>query len=399
MIGRFYSKTLTIIAIVVNLSCTPPDGSESLVSQENVRARYVETQPAQVRSFTREIPFIGLASPTEMVSLHFALSGRLQSCPVRDGDVVKLGDVICQLDTGIIDLEIERARSALESAQKVLASNFMEKQRRLFRDGVIGQVEYEKARIEYEAAMAQQSDARSLLELAQKKKAEHLLRAPWGGRVTGLTMSTGQLLTPEVRIGILTASPSKNIHRIETKVHASKFGTINIGDLAELNSVAGRSIHPTARGSVVKLSQAIEPESQTFKVHVDVEMPEVSTVSLTEGMLVRGFIQSIVAEAGIVIPASSLIQWSTSNDALVYVVGQEHRLEERKISVADYAHDDVLISSGISPGDIVVTRFAADLFQGMLVETGEATKSTLSPPPSKHDNEENEDRNQAGETQ
>ncbi len=330
------------------------------------KRRFVQTISPRVEAFSERVPFVGVFVPSKMISLHFGVSGRLKGCNVRNGDLVKKGQVICVLDSTVVDIELERAKAGVEAAEKILGSNFIEKQQELFDAGVIGQGDFEAIRVQHETGLAELQDARNLLKLAQKKKAEHALRAPWPGRVSGLSFSQGQLVDPSVSLGFLSSSQAL---RLEVQLHASWYGRMRNGVPASIESLAGKRLPEALAATIAMVSGSIQPESQMFKVWLDVADIAGLADSIASGMLARGFVSRPLTNKGIVIPASTLIRWNSDNTAELFVVGEDERLSLKQVRVLSYSEDRVLIDSGLAPDDQIVRRFSADLYAGLPVRT------------------------------
>jgi RND family efflux transporter MFP subunit len=380
------------VLLIAIPGCIDSSGDHSTQTHQlEARLRPVHYHITTSTSLEERVPFLGMIMPSRMVSLHFALAGRLDNCPVKDGSLVRKNEVICRLDTSVVDLEVERAKAALRGAAQMLASDFSDTQKELFESGVIGQIDYEKVRVQSASAKATQRDARALLDLATKKRSEHELRAPWPGRVTGLGLSQGQLLGPEVVIGYLGATDDdwqkdaskaegatnavqSDSFRVDIQLHASWFGRIAIGDSAQLTHVAGRSLSSPIKGTVAEVAGAIVPETQMFKVSVSIQRTspmspsEAHDVRLAQGMLVKGSINHKITSTGIVIPAPAILQWNTDNAGKVFVVGADDRLRLREVLIGRYTDDQVHVISGLQAGERLVERWSPDLYEGLAVK-------------------------------
>lgn len=369
---------LTLCAnVVLAAGCKPKDAPSDLTDNKGP-AKFVQTQLIEKNPFEERISFLGIAAPSKLVSLHFAVPGRLKSCSAKDGETVKQGEIICSLETEVVDLEITRAQAAVDGASKVLGSNFGTTQKQLYDSGVIGQVDYEKVRVQEETTRATLRDAKALLELAQKRKAEHTLRAPWDGKISGMNLSAGQLLSPEVTVGYLAAKNSQNALQVEIKLHASWFGSFTIGTSAQIDTLAGKTIAQPLTGRVSQIDGAIAPETQMFKVAVDLEPSANANTTIAQGMLLRGRIIRKITETGVVIPAASVVTWNEDNSAKVFIVNDQNVLEIRPIQIDRYSDDRILVANGLAAGERIVSRFAADLYSGLNVSFKDTQTSQTS---------------------
>lgn len=327
--------------------------------------RYVEAVQPRIEEFYEETPFIGVLASGKVVSLHFAVAGRLKGCTVKEGQKVIRGQTLCWLDSSVVDLEIERAHEAVQAAEKILATTLMTRQKELYEAGVVGQAEFEQVRIQNETATAELRQAQSLLRFAEQKKSEHFLRAPWDGKVADVKLSAGQLVSPEVTVGYLNSDKAL---RLEIHLHAGKYGLILPGTRLEVSSVAGRSLPRAIDGVITEVSSTIDPATQMFRSWAQLSFQDDTAASVAVGMVVRGTLYRRVAEEALVLPASSLLKWASDDSAEVFVI-QSGRLKRQTLQVIAYARDRVAVSSGLSSSDLVVRRFASDLYEGRPVRT------------------------------
>ncbi len=326
-------------------------------------ARFVEAQPPAVGPLSESIAFVGFVEPRLAMSAHFLLPGRIEGCRVKEGDVVRQGEEICHLDMSAVNLEVARAENSVSAAKKVMETNLPAKQKALFEAGMIGQAEFEQVRVQAEGAKAQFSDASSLHEMAQKKKGEHFLLAPWDGVVTRLLVKPGQPIVPEMPVAILSDEHS---FQIGVDMHAAYFPRIAVGSKGRLLTVSSRTIEASVPLVVVEKSIAVNPESQSFHLVVRPEAG-IDTV-FVPGVLVTGELQTVSVEAAMHISQKSLVSWDESGAAAVFVV-EKGRLSLRKVRTGIFAGRDVQILDGLSTDALVVVEPAPDHVDGMVVRT------------------------------
>jgi membrane fusion protein (multidrug efflux system) len=329
------------------------------------RVRYVEAVQPASEDFYEETPFIGVLIPGKVVSLHFPVAGRLGGCSVKDGQKVQRGQTLCWLDTSMVDLEIERTQDAIFAAEKILSSDLLSRQKELYDAGVVGQAEYEQFRIQNETASAELRQAQSLLKLAEQKKSEHQLRAPWDGRVSDVKLSPGQLISPELTVGFINSDSGL---RVELHLHASLYGHVVAGTNIEVTSLAGRPLVRPLSGVIAEVASTVDPSTQMFRLLAQLSFNDDAEIVVAAGMVLRGTIRRRVAEQTLVLPASSLLRWTSGGGAEVFVV-RSGRLSRQSIEVEAYSQDRVAVRSGVTSSDQVVRRFASDLYDGLPVRS------------------------------
>ena len=147
--------------------------------------------------------------------------------------------------------------------------------------------------------------------------------------------------------------------------------------MAQIDTIAGKSIAEPMAGRVSQVDAAITPETQMFKVAVDLDTSASNQTSIAQGMLVRGKIIRKLTDAGVVIPAASVVVWNEDNTAKVFIVNQQNTLEMRNIKIDRYSDDRILVSTGLTAGERIVSRFAADLYSGIPVTFKDSVVSNL----------------------
>jgi RND family efflux transporter MFP subunit len=322
-------------------------------------ARFVEVVKPAVGPLVENVAFVGFVEPRLAVNAHFLLPGRIESCRVREGDLVKQGEEICHLDMSAVNLEVVRAENSVKAAKTVMETNLPAKQKALFEAGMIGQAEFEQVRVQAEGAKAQFADASSLYEMAQKKKGEHFLLAPWDGVVTRLMVKPGQPVVPEMPVAILSDERSV---QIGVDMHAAYFSKVSVGSSGKLLTISSRPVEELVALSVAEKAIAVNPESQSF--HLVIRPEKNSMSDLVPGVLVTGEIQTVSLDFASHIPQRSLVKWDQSGNASVFVV-ENGKLASRQIRTGIMAGKDVQVLQGLDTQSQIVMEPAPDFVEGM----------------------------------
>ena len=115
--------------------------------------------------------FAGMATPDDAVNLAFKVAGQVLDVPVAQGQSVKKGTLLAELDPRDIELQVSATRSAFEEAR----SQQQRMQRLLEHEAV--------SRQEAEAASTRYAQARSTYENTLDLLKDTRLRAPFAGVV------------------------------------------------------------------------------------------------------------------------------------------------------------------------------------------------------------------------
>jgi len=225
---------------------------EAGTSRLNVQEDRLLTDTVNTGVFKEFITLFGTVEPIKTVYLDAIESGRIEEIEVENGAMVKQGQVIMRLSNPDLELSVlnqeaqiitqintirntsimmdQQSLSLKEQALDVqyrldLLSKQTDRNRSLFEDSVISQVEYEETQDEYEHLqrrkklllqtiekdslfqLMQQNQMNNSLDLMQRNLAvaktslEHLnVRAPITGQLSGLGSEIGELLNRGDRI-------------------------------------------------------------------------------------------------------------------------------------------------------------------------------------------------------
>ncbi len=154
----------------------------------------------------------GITAPIREARLSANVPGTVLQVHVEEGDVVKEGDLLVELDQGFERLEVERrkliaeSKAELEAAQHrvALLENEWEVTRRLFEstrsvseeDRDRKELEYKLARADLKRLEALEQQEEIEYNMAQEQLNRRRIRAPWDGVVTRIFVKEGEGCDP-----------------------------------------------------------------------------------------------------------------------------------------------------------------------------------------------------------
>ncbi|MFZ5573145.1 MAG: efflux RND transporter periplasmic adaptor subunit [Thermodesulfobacteriota bacterium] len=162
---------------------------------KTVPVKAVAVKPGELRVIVNATTTSTVKSETE-VTLSAQRTGRVVKLPVREGDTVKAGDLIAQLDLSEESVQtrsnLDQSRATFEESQKNRA-----RMEALFRKGMIAQQDLDAARRAHEIAEAQYTAASAD---AAVKQDYSIIRTPFDGVVAKKYTEVGELLLPGKQI-------------------------------------------------------------------------------------------------------------------------------------------------------------------------------------------------------
>jgi multidrug efflux pump subunit AcrA (membrane-fusion protein) len=371
-------------------SARPDRPAVSAVSErvENVTIDDVYEAVGTVRSRTTTV-------------LSSKVMGQILAVKAQQGDQVRAGQLLVEIDNRDADANLARARGGLSEAESALAeveeswrgaeagqaaadagaglaaSTFRRYQALLERKSVSPQ-EFEEIEFKHKAAQAEARRAdQGLLTLAARKqqvlarieqaKAElrnaetHLsyasVTAPHGGVVTTRYAEAGALSTPG--LPLLTLEDSRN-YQLEAMVEESRIGRVKPGDRVAvvIDALGGSEI----AGQVAEIVPGGDPGSRSFVVKV--RLP--GTEGIRSGMFGRARFGADQKQA-LTVPASALFE--RGQLVAVYVVDEKDTARLRLVKTGKRHADRVEILSGLRPGERIVVEHPERLQDGTPVQS------------------------------
>jgi len=187
------------------------------------------------------------------------------------------------------------------------------------------------------------------IKSAEERLSKYILHAPFSGVVTEAGINPGALVRSGQKLGELMRTGN---YELEATVPVRELSYIKPGFAVELRS---DDLPGKWTGKVVRISDQVDPGTQTVKVFIGV-----SGKSLREGMYLKGSISGSRIPDAMVIPKNIL-----EDQKSVYLV-QDSVLRKREVQVIKEDAERVIVR-GLKNGEAVLATRLPDAFDGMSV--------------------------------
>jgi len=210
------------------------------------------SEPVLVRA--ESIIVTGITEPIYDVMLSASVSGIVGAWKFKEGDFVKAGETIIELDKKLEELEAERRKLAMDN-RKQDRDNLQA----LFKKSSISvkKDELEKAETEYKIAAVEH-------EMAVEQLRKRSIIAPCSGNITDITRDVGEACQPyQPLIRVVDTRQCYFVSNVETRAAGRLKLDQNIKVEIELSPMTA-----TVEGKIVFLSPVVDPASGLQKVRV-----------------------------------------------------------------------------------------------------------------------------------
>lgn len=307
-------------------------------------------------TLVQTLSFNGTVTAWKTANIGPETAGRIGWIHKRQGDEVKAGELLAELDATTLELQRRQAAAALdvaEAAHRDAQVNF-ERLQRLYEARAVSSFQFEKARLALDSADTQHRSARAALEAADYLLRKATMRAPFTGVVTSRNMEEGDMINPQMGMGqsVLTLMELRRV-KVIVAVPAEEIERIHIGLPCRVRvaSLADEWFP----GQVYSRNLAADPLSKTFQVEISVENPR---LRIKAGVFAAVVMETARRDRVLLAPLRALLSGDT---VLRYENGRARRVPVR-IGLRNEREMEVV--SGLREGDLVVGEGGYDLKDG-----------------------------------
>ena len=271
-------------------------------------------------------------------------TGVVETIFVEEGDLVKAGDALAQLDTRRLELEVARTQTNIRSLERAF-----KRSQQLMETKMISPDAFDQAQFELEREKA-------TLALQQYELEEATVRAPIDGRITVRHIKVGNTLSPNNE-----AFEIKRADTIEAilNVPEKEMAKMAVGQYARVSVDALEDSY--FEGRVDRIAPEVDAQTGTFRVTVALVN---DSDRLKPGMFARVNVRYDTSENALLVSREAVV--IQKNERSVFVV--RDGLATRQEVITGYSMDgNIEIREGLAEGDEVVITGQGGLRDGASV--------------------------------
>ena len=320
---------------------------------------------------------IGFISSPAVVSINARVSSQIVSIDVKDGQMVKAGDLLFSLDDRALKAQLAKDQATLVKDQALLASSAADLQRAkdLVAKQAGTQQTYDQAVAAQKAAAATVEADKATLDADMVQLGFATITAPISGRLGSVSVAVDDLVSTSN--GNSSTTPLVTITQMDPlQVNFN----LPESDLALLHKALAKPLQggvtlttdgdptPIGKGTLDFVDSSVDTASGTIATRASVPNAD---LSLWPGQYVN-----VVIDAGIMPQMTSVptvaVQPSQKGP-FVYVIKPDNTVEMRPVQVALTEGENSAISQGLKSGERVVVEGQTRLKNGAAVHEGKAT--------------------------
>ena len=302
----------------------------------------------------------GIVVAKDEMRLSFKMGGVVRRIAVQEGEAVKRGQRLAEIELTEVDAQVEQSRQIAEKAERDLKRG-----ENLYADQVISLEQLQDLRTQ--AAVAGAS-----YKSAQFNMGYSVITAPRDGVVLRKLVEERELVP--AGNPVLVFGEKDRGYVVRAALADREIVNVKLGDKGEIRMDAfpGQAMS----GTVIEVASAADPRSGMFPIKLRFDAPPARLVS---GLVARLRLSPETSAPQLTyVPISALVE-GDGDSASVFVL-QGDKAQKREVHVAFITPDSIALQSGLAAGEPVITDGALYLENGEPVEVQrDATQQAENP--------------------
>jgi RND family efflux transporter MFP subunit len=312
--------------------------------------------------------YLATLTSRRAVSLYPQVSAYVRSIEVKPGVTVKPGALLLRLDAAADQASLDNLVATRESlvANSAFAKDRQKRSTLLRGDGIVSQQDADQSRVQADQAEANVRATDALIASQRARLAWYTITAPFEGVVGNVPVKVGDFVGPTT---LLTSVTQDSGLEAEISVPIERAPALTPDSRVELLDPAGAVL---ASSPVVFVSPRADPTTQLMLI----KGAFAALPSARPDQVLRARVVWSVTD-GLVVPTVSVVR--QAGQSFVYVVeaadaGAGHRARRVPVVLGAIQGGDYVVTSGLTPGQQVVTSGLQQLSDGSPVEIQASVK-------------------------
>lgn len=383
---------LAVVAVVIAcvgtwaLLRTPADAPAAKGRGDpNARPLPVVAAPARKGNIDVYIDALGTVTPRNMVVVHSRVDGQLMTVAFREGQNVKAGDLLAQIDPRPFEVLLTQANGQLARDQALLKNAQLDLER--YRT-LLAQDSISKQQVDTQEALVRQDQGivesdRGAIDSAKLQITYARITAPISGRVGLRAVDPGNIVHASDSNGLVTITqvqpitviypvPEDNVPRIVKRMQTGQDIVVDAFD-------RGGKVK-LATGRVLTIDNQIDTTTGTVKLKAEFPNQD-SALFPNQFVNVRMGVETL--QDVTLVPTAAIQRGAPGT--FVFLVKQDQSVVVTPVKVGATQGETTQVQSGIDAGNMVVVDGADKLREGSKVELVDASARAAqqNAPPSK----------------
>ncbi|AAN80227.1 multidrug efflux periplasmic linker protein BpeA [Escherichia coli A25922R] len=359
----------SVVAMLLLSGCDNTQSNNSSPSETEVGVVTLKSQPVSVVS-----ELTGRTSAALSAEVRPQVGGIIQKRLFKEGDLVKAGQPLYQIDAASYQAAWNEARAALQQAQALVKADCQKAQRytRLVKENGVSQQDADDAQSTCAQDKASVEAKKAALETARINLDWTTVTAPISGRIGISSVTPGALVTASQDTALTTirgldtmyvdlTRSSVDLLRLRKQSLATNSDTMSVSLILEDGTTYSE------KGRLELTEVAVDESTGSVTLRAIFPNPQ---QQLLPGMFVRARVDEGVMEDAILAPQQGVTRDAKGN-ATALVVNKDNKVEQRTLETGETYGDKWLVLNGLHNGDRLIVEGSAKVTSGQTVKAVE----------------------------
>jgi multidrug efflux system membrane fusion protein len=359
---NLYTQLCLPIVAILAAGCS---GRDAVQAARQAPAAPVTVATVASRTMPLQLQAIGNVEAISTVNIKPQISGQLVGVHFREGDFVKKSQLLFTIDRAPFEADLRHAEATLakDQAQAENARLDAERYQGLGREGVVSRQQVDAAASAYNAQAAAVAADKAAVETAKINLNYTTIYSPINGRTGNVAVKSGNLVKANDVPVLVT------INQIEPIYVSFSIPEQQLADLKKYSAGKALTVKASLQGGgqqfdgrLTFVDNTVDLTTGTIKLKATFDNHQ---HALWPGQFVDCSLTLTSQLNAIVVPSAAL--QTGQNGTYVYVVDQDLTARIQPIKVARTMGDDVVIASGLQPGQRIVVDGQLQVLPGSKV--------------------------------
>lgn len=370
---------IILLLVVLLVGCK---GKSAAPARPEVTVTTVTVKPQDIPA---NFEYVGITQSSHLVEIRARVEGYLDKIDYREGEMVKEGDLLFEIDPKPFQAALAQAKAQEEQAKAVLweAERSTARLKPLFEQKAASRRDLDNAIAKEDSSKASLDAAKAQVQQAELNLGYTIIKSPINGISGSAKYRVGSLVGPGSEQSLLTTvwaiDPiwvNFNVSEGDLlKYHSEVFGK-KLKMPADLNFsieiVLADGTKFPSKGFVDFADPTLQPGTGSMIVRAVLPNPK---GLLRSGQFVRARLIGAMWPQAIAIPQKAVMQGK--GGMYVYVVNNDNAVEIRPIKPGDWFGDSWIIDEGLEPGERVIVDGVNKVGVGSIVKVNETASKPL----------------------
>ena len=342
-------RLLCAAALLTSALIVPADSQKAA-------APSVGTVYAERKSIAKTLDFIGRVEAIDRVVVQARVKGYLEKVIFKEGDAIKKGDALYQIEKGTFQAAVEDAQGALERAKaaKALSEIQLQRKEELLAKQAGTAVARDEALAADEEARGAMLQAQARLDQANINLGYTDITSPISGKISRTSVTAGNVVSPDS--GPLTQIVSQDPMYVTFPVSQRDLLQAQVsgrsGDIKDIKvrlRFADSSMYQQ-EGTINFVDVSVNRATDTVVARATMPNPD--------GILIDGQLVGVVLESGqpdkrVVVPQAALI--ADQEGVYVFIV-EDGKAAVRRVKTGGESGANIVVLEGLKGGEQVIVE-------------------------------------------